>query len=164
MPTYTTVAKVKADLPSGVPTDPSTGSAFSANGWTAKIGEIIDEQSQYVDDNVGGNYAFSYGSNDQKFPDITDDPATPATIDKITKNLCVAECLGYFSGIYNANDNTLRVRRRDWAENKLRAIRTGEIQISVAGTILPTVSVDIAYDRDEADVPVMDIDEMDSLL
>lgn len=163
MPAYTTVAKVKADLPSGQPKNPTTGAAYSLADWNTLIGEIITKNSQYVDDNVGGNYPFSYGSSDQKFPDITDDPGTPATIDEITKNLCVAECLGYFSGVYNADDNTKRLRRRDWAEDKLKAIRLGEIQISVAGVNLYTVATEIEYDREEEDLPVMDTDEMDGL-
>lgn len=135
MPNYTTVTKVKAELPSDPPED------YNATTWQAVIEQVISENSQYVDDNVGGNYSFDYESATQKFPEIDSDPATPKTIEKISRYLCAAELLAYYSGIYTTEDNSQRLRRRNWAEETLEKIRSGEIQISISGSNLYSISV-----------------------
>ena len=157
MPTYTTVAKVQAELPSGQP------EGYTAETWATKIGELISVCSQYVDDNVGSKYPFSYKTNTQKFPDITDEPATPSTIERITRWLVTSDALGYFQGMYNVDDAEVRKKLREKAEYKFRAIQKGEIVISVSGVSLRTsfsYSVndraddedDLDFDRDELDI------------
>ena len=157
MPIYTTKENLKAELPSGEP------DGYNETQWNTKLNEIIAQKSQQVDDSVGGNYAFSYGDSDQKFPDITDDPCTPATIEKCCRYLACSDALGYFSGIYNADDNALRLRRRDWAEKKLEKIRQGIVKISVAGVTLYQLSFATINNRNPEDEvePIFNKDAMD---
>lgn len=160
MPQYTTVTKLKAELPSDSPPD------YTEEEWNTKLLEIIQEQSQAVDDEVGGCYSFSYNSNLQKFPDIDDDPAAPATIEKCARYLAASDALGYYSAIYNADDNALRLKRRNWAEQKLMKIANGDIKISLAGTVLfsyPSAETMNHRDTDSDDV-VFSKDEMDNRL
>ena len=116
MPAYTTLAKVMAELPADRPNNPATELEFTAEAWQTRLTEIIAENSQLVDDGVGGNYSFAYKTSTQKFPDITDDPATPSTIEKICRYLCIVDALAYHSGYYTEGDNSARLRRRNWAE------------------------------------------------
>lgn len=162
---YTSLVNVLAELPNERPKDPYTQSTYTANNWNIKLQALIEENSQLIDDSVGGNYSFAYNSGTQKFPDIDADPATPGTIEKICRYLTVADALAYFSGIYTEDDNSPRMRRRNWADNRLKMIRSGEIEISVAGSNLKTVSVGAVYlEEDTDDLPRMNLDEMDSLL
>ena len=80
MPTYTTYSKVNADLPSG-------------HGiLEATIDTYISEASDEVEVRVGKKYARQYKTSTQKFPDITDSPATPSLIEKCCRWLVLAEC------------------------------------------------------------------------
>ena len=165
MPNYTTVVKVKAELPSGEPKNPSTGITYTLSEWNAVIATLISENSQMIDDEVGGNYAFSYETNTQKFPEIDGSPSTPGIIEKICRYLCACDALAYFSGTYTEDDNSPRLRRRRWAEDKLKSILKGDLKISVNGVCLYNISVGGIYiEEDEDDRPIMNKTEMDALL
>jgi hypothetical protein len=142
MAAYTTLTKVKAEIPSGLP------EGYTQQTWDALLTGLITDNSQYVDDNVGGRYGFNYNSSVQKFPDITDSPATPATIEKICRFLCAADAYAYITRLFN-NDDNKRQFRRNWAEGKLEEIREGVIQISVAGENISTVAAGSVKDFEE---------------
>lgn len=167
MPSYTDLVAVKAEIPNTPPSNPSTGESYSSDDWNTKLSSIISSNSQLVDDAVGGNYLFAYKDSTQKFPDITDSPATPGTIQAITRDLAICEALGYYSINYVDADNAPRLRRRNNAEKKLKDIREGVIKISVEGTNLFTVATNVSYTREDVlddERPDMNIDTMDSLL
>lgn len=164
MANYTTRAKVKAEIPATPGIDPSTGSAYSAGDWNTKIDEVIVEKSQEVDDRVGGNYLFSYNSSAQKFPQITDSPATPSTIEKCCRYLCVVDLLAYHDGLFNTQDESgMRLRRRNWTDKMLNDIQSGKTKISVDGGVLPTVVFDSTNDlpADDQDEMIFNREELD---
>lgn len=165
MPNYTTVTKVKAEIPSGEPKNPSTGVTYTLSEWNVVIAILISENSQSIDDEVGGNYAFSYETNTQKFPEIDGSPSTPGSIEKICRYLCACDALAFFSATYTLDDNSPRLRRRKWAEDKLKLIKKGDFKISINGVSLYNISVGGIYiEEDEDDRPIMDKKEMDTLL
>ena len=158
MPVYTTVAKVRAELPSGEPT------GYTTETWNTKLGELIAERSQYVDDGVGGAYSFSYKTNTQKFPDITDSAATPSSIEVITRYFVASDAMGIFGGSYNVGDPTPKTKLRQKAEAQLKEIHDGKTSISLSGVSLRSSFLYTTNDRPtDQDDPDFDRDELDNL-
>lgn len=157
MPTYTTSAKVQLELPSTLPTD------FVTN----YMATMIADASAIVEDEVGTDYAFNYNSSTEKFPAITDSPATPALIEKITRALAAAEGYVRLGEINKISDEeSMEGKLREWAEEKLQKIRDGEIIISLSGTNLRTSKIDHVTDQhiydDDATDPIFDRDSLDT--
>lgn len=161
MPKYVSRSDILAELPTTRPNDPD-GNQYSEGDWNTILDNLIAKMSQYIDDNVGTRYSFSYNSNTQKFPEIDDSPATPATIEEICSLLVMAKALRYYGANYNSKDNELIAGKLEEAENKLQKIRTGEIQLSIDGTNLATVPVHSENDyTDDQTEPVFNPDELD---
>ena len=156
---YTTVAKVQAELPRGEPT------GYTTETWATKLSELIAERSQYVDDGVGGAYPFSYNSSTQKFPDITDDPATPSRIEVITRYLTVSDAMGIIGGTYNIGEPSQKTLTRSKGEAQLKDILNGKLSISLNGISLKSSFLYTTNDRPtDQDDPDFDRDELDVLL
>ena len=157
MPTYTTSAKVQLELPSTLPTD------FVTN----YMATMIADASAIVEDEVGTDYAFNYNSATEKFPAITDSPATPALIEKITRALAAAEGYVRLGEINKISDEeSMEGKLREWAEEKLRQIREGEIVISLSGVNLRSTRVDSVtdnhlYDSDDSN-PIFNKETLDN--
>ena len=70
MPTYTDSTRVYSELPANLPTSVTDQTATD-----------IASASELVEAGVGPAFPANYKNNTQKFPDITDSPATPAIIE-----------------------------------------------------------------------------------
>lgn len=161
MSAYVDIDDVKTELPTTRPKDPD-GNQYSESAWDAILNSLIGKYSQYIDDNVGSHYSFAYATNTQKFPDITDSPSTPSTIEEICNLLVVARALKYYGGTYNSKENNIIARLRKDAKDMLKSIRDGEISISIDGSILKTVPFHSENDRvDGEDDPVFNPDDLD---
>ena len=143
MPTYTTYAKVNADLPSG-------------HGiLEATINTRISEASDEVDVRVGKKYARQYETNTQKFPDIDSDPATPSLVEKCCRWLVLAECFEDLGQDNRGDEETdgnvpAKIYYRRKAEKVLKEIATDDVMdlnISVENKFYYTEK----YPDDESD-------------
>ena len=84
MPAYCAYTRVLNDLPTSLP------SSLTATTY-ALIKTYIGDASGEIDDRVGKKWARQYATSTQKFPDITDSPATP----KLVELCCVYLTLSY---------------------------------------------------------------------
>ena len=85
MPTYCTVTRVLNDLPASRP------SSLTATSY-ALISTYIGDASGEIDERVGKKWARQYKTSTQKFPDITDTPATPKTVELAAIYLTLSWC------------------------------------------------------------------------
>lgn len=158
MPSYVTVANVKLKLPASLPTALSD----------ARIAVLVANASGEIDELVGNNYAKSYQTNTQRFPNITDTTyTTPKTIELcalwLTLSACFEELGEENRGAEDVNNKPNKIYYRELAEKKLEQIRSGEIQLSVLshGTHWET---DDKYVDDESDMDrVFTNEAMDAL-
>ena len=120
MPTYTTIANVEDLLPDSLP--PSITTAMK-NQWIADASSIVDGMA---------GPQFPMLSSNQKFPDITDSPATPAWIE-----LC-ARWLGAHFGFLKLRElnksgakggKSQSQSYYDLAEKALKRIRASDVDV-----------------------------------
>ena len=126
MPAYCTEAQAKAGLPDSLPTDMN-----SAYFTTA-----IADASAEVDSLVGGDYPLSYASSTQRFPDVSDTPATPAVIKECAVWLTMSRAYMKLDVDNVGGDGETRPRWqvfRALAEEKLRDIAGGRVQVILSG-------------------------------
>lgn len=158
MPTYTTSAKVQLELPSDLPTN------FISTYMTTMIADASD----IVETMVGDDYAFSYESSAQKFPDITSDPATPAIIEKCARLIAAAEGYVRLKELNKLSGKDMETKLRRQAEKKLLAICDGDYVISISGANIRSTKIDhvtdndIYPDDDEGTDPIFDADSLSS--
>lgn len=118
MPTYTTKTKMGYWLPGTLPasiTDEVKDQAIS------DAGTEIDARLT--------RFGMAYKSNTQKFPDVTDSPATPLLIDQIAQMLAAYYIYIQLKEI-NANvDSKQGFLLKDIARKRLQEINDGEINI-----------------------------------
>ena len=152
MATYTTSAKVQNELPDSLPTN------FVTNNMT----EMIADASGLVDAMVGTAYGYNYNSSAQKFPDITDSPATPAVIELCARWLAAAEGYVRLKELNKFSGKDMETKFRGQAMDLLAMIRDGDIVVGVSGANIQTSLVgsktDVhLYDSDSTD-PIFDDD------
>lgn len=127
MANYVAQATVTAKLTTGAVTELTTG----------RIDALIISASNEVDDLVGPGFARSYNSNTQKFPQITDSPATPATVELCALWLTLSRCYEELSDEVNfgneENSRPAKIYYRDLADKRLTMIRNREITLNVEG-------------------------------
>jgi hypothetical protein len=124
MASYCTSAKLTGALPSSLPT--SMDATFLATQITDASGE--------VDELAGAGFPLAYESNAQKFPNITDSPATPKTIEQCALWLALSRCYERLEvENYGTDDETTprSIYFRNKAEAKLAMVRSGEIELKV---------------------------------
>ena len=143
---YTTLESVLAELPAGEPDNPVTKQPYTEEEWQAKVNSIIQFNTSYIDEAV--NYPVQ--ASGKCFPVISDDPTTPATIEKICRYLTRCDALVYFSGTYKNSENAERLRLRNWAEATIKKVRNGELVIKVSGAALSNCALGAVPERDEA--------------
>jgi len=121
MASYTSDAKLLVELPSSLPS--TLSSAVRA--------QYISDASAEVDSRVGPRYGLDYATNTQRFPDITDDPATPEVIEQIARWLAAARCYRKLGDINRdvATGMSTPERYEKQAWELLKEIKTGGIQI-----------------------------------
>lgn len=127
MANYVLLATVTAKLPTGY------NATISDNRISTTL---IVEASNECDDLVGAGFSRSYNSNAQKFPEITDTPATPVTIQLCALWLTLSRVYEELSDIANnasdeENETPNKVYYRRLAEQKLEAVRSGVIDLTV---------------------------------
>ncbi len=153
MPTYCTITAVKAEIPEGRPLIPGTVVEYTAEQWEAKLSMLIMQNSDLVDSCLP-LYLYRYAEGTQRFPDITDTPATPGVIERIVRYYTACDALAYFKGSYT-DDNAERLRRRNYADDLINKIQKGEIKIGVNGASLCSAAVTSINSRDpQNDDPV----------
>lgn len=154
MPTYTESAKVQNELPDSLPT-----------GFvTANMTDLISIGSELVESLVGPHYAFQYNSNTQKFPNVTDTPATPTIIEICARWLAAAEGYVRLKEVNKLSGKDLESKFRSNAMDMLEKIANGDVVISVSGSNIQGTRVSNTtdpnmYDSDDTD-PVFDNDSM----
>jgi len=173
MPAYTTIAKIKQEIPASRPDDPTTGLTFTSEAWDAKLTALLAERSAEVDDLVGSRYSFAYEENTQKFPDITSSPATPSVVEKITRWLVVYDALGYYGGTYAFSQDNEQPIRNKWkadAEKMLEKINPSDgsmpkMNISLSGDNLNSSYCYSLNDRpdDQQDEAIFNPDDLDAM-
>jgi len=128
MPTYVLKNTVKNKLPSNLPDELND----------ARIETLIGYASAEVDEMAGRQFSRQYNSNTQKFPDITDDPATPQTIELCTMWLVLSYCYEEMGDYENRgdedNDVPNKIYYRRLCESKMKKINAGDIDLDISGT------------------------------
>lgn len=136
MPTYCTDTRITEELMNNLPSE------ISAAYRTTQIADASAE----VDALAGSNFPLAYSSSSQRFPNITDSPATPVLIEKCTIWLA---CSYIWTTIYattrfsgDGESETPAERYRRYVTNRsntgmLDKVRSGELQIVLSdGTVL----------------------------
>jgi hypothetical protein len=122
---YTTQAKITAKLPATLPT------TFDAAYFTTLIADASGE----IDDMAGVMWPRQFKSNVQKFPDITDSPATPKTIELCTIWLALAAAFEDLGEENRGNEpgasKPNKVYYRELAEAKMDRVAAGTISLYI---------------------------------
>ena len=109
-PVYTTISKVRAELPSELP----------AELTDQIIAQYIYDASRRID-------AFLYQHYSTPFASIEQSPSTPAVIERICRKLAVNDCLIYLGTL---NQMELKPALEESALSELERLRRGEIRLS----------------------------------
>ena len=119
MPTYCTVARVLNDLPASLP------SSLTATSH-ALIVTYIGDASGEIDERVGKKWERQYKTSTQKFPDITDTPATPKLVELCAIYLTLFWCYTKLGEENRGEDDNgrepMKVYYRKLAERLLKQI------------------------------------------
>ena len=119
MPAYCAYTRVLNDLPSSLP------SSLTATTY-ALVKTYIGDASGEIDDRVGKKWARQYATNTQKFPDITDSPATPKLVELCCVYLTLSYCFAKMGednrGDEDAGRLPLKVYYRNLAEKLMEEI------------------------------------------
>jgi hypothetical protein len=119
MPAYCLYTRVLNDLPTSLP------SSLTASTY-ALIKTYIGDASGEIDERVGKKWARQYNSSTQKFPDITDTPATPKLVELCCVYLTLSMCFAKMGEENRADEDAgrvpLKVYYRNLAEKLLIAI------------------------------------------
>ncbi len=155
MPIYTTSDNINIHLPTNVQA-----------AIVAQEAQDISDASDIVDSYVGSRYSLAYKSNAQKFPDITDSPATPAIIEKCARYLAVATQISRIAELAkqaNSRSKSFSEKAYKWLED----ISDGKTDVIVDGTVLGTSALghvkDEIYEAGNYE-PVFNTDAMNTHL
>jgi len=158
MPTYTNSANVYSELPPNLPT---TVTDYTAND--------IATASGLVESGVGPGFSTNYKSNTQKFPDITDSPATPAIIEIAAR--FYAASLQYKRLGESVGEGEIPKSQEYWekAEAIVKDIREGVRTVEIDGTNLERTSVEWVEDEIYEDLtadqkPIFNHNDLDTHL
>lgn len=109
---------------------PTTADYVSA--WNAELDKIIGKFSEYIDGEVGNSYQYAYYNGTQKFPNVTDTPATPSKIYEICRLLCLDGALEYYHPAQVLKKSFEgQMPYREQAEKELESIRNKEVSVKV---------------------------------
>lgn len=142
--TYTNSDRVNKYLPSTVETAVS-----------AQIAQDIADASQIVESGVGSGFGFNYNSNADKFPSITDSPATPGIIVLAASYLAASMQWRRIKESIADGEMTSAQKYEDMGNKILEDIRNGVLTVDLSGANLKsshlyTVEDDVYDDLDEA--------------
>lgn len=143
MPTYTDSASVLAHLP---PSPPTTVTNYTAAD--------IADASSIVESKVGPEFPLAYKSGTQKFPDITDSPATPAIIKLAATWLAASFQYVRLGRPAREGETSQADLFRERAMSLLDDIRSGETDVILSGQSLrgtALASVDNPYYENRED-------------
>jgi hypothetical protein len=139
MPAYCTVTRVLNDLPASLP------SSLTATSY-ALITTYIGDASGEIDDRVGKKWARQYKTSTQKFPDITDSPATPKLVELCAIYLTLSWCYTKLGEENRGEDDNgrepMKVYYRRLAEKLME-------QIAHADTVDLNISTENKFDYQE---------------
>ena len=141
MPTYCTTDKLNTYLPDSLPAAVS-----------GKQATDIADASEVVDAKVGGRFGLNYNSNTQRFPEVTDDPATPAIIQQATALLAAGVQYQRLKERVGDGEVSMAEVYRKRGEAILEQVKSGEIEIvlsgsSIGSSVLGSVEDPIYADR-----------------
>ena len=156
MPAYTNSTNVNKHLPSGLPA-----------AVTGQVATDIADASAMVDALVGSRYPMSYGSSDQRFPEIDGTPATPEIIEQAARFLAVSYQFARTKEHRRDDKSTAEERYAERAEKLLKAIREGGLAVTIAGASLRTADIAVVEDEiyeDNNSEAFMTNDDIDSFL
>ena len=112
--------------------DPVATTADYVSAWNAELDKIIGKFSEYIDGEVGNSYQYAYYNGTQKFPNVTDTPATPAKIYEICRLLCLDGALEYYHPAQVLKKSFEgQMPYREQAEKELESIRNKEVSVKV---------------------------------
>lgn len=146
MASYCTRTRLTDNLPDDLPA--GMDSTFMDNQIAASSFE--------VDELVGFGFTRQYKTNTQKFPDITDDPATPKTIENCALWLALSLCYEKLD-VENEGDEvgenktSRRVYYRNKAIQQLEKIRNGVVDLNVTAEAGVEAQDKYMDDSDEED-------------
>ena len=119
MPSYCVYTRVLNDLPSSLP------SSLTDTSY-ALIKTYISDASGEIDERVGKKWARQYKTSTQKFPDITDTPATPKLVELCCVYLTLSMCFAKMGEDNRGDDDSgrvpLKVYYRKLGEDLLKKI------------------------------------------
>ncbi len=121
MPAYTDFDRVMAHLPKDPPAS-----------VTAKTDQDIADASAQLDARVGAHFPLAYGGGTQRFPDITETPATPAIIELTTRYLAVHMQYVRMKE-KRSGDGTLADKFGELADKLIGEIIKGDIVVTIDG-------------------------------
>lgn len=127
MAAYVTRVKLSDNLPDSLPSDMDN----------AYLDTQISDASSEVDELAGHQYTRSYKSSVQKFPDITDSPATPPSIEQCALWFSLSRCYEKLETENLGGDDEVTPRKiyyRNKAEKKLKDIADGKVDLSVVSS------------------------------
>ena len=118
MPTYTTTTKLGYWLPNPLP---ATITTAIQNAAIADAGSEIDA--------VLTKFGLAYKSNTQKFPDITDSPATPLIIDTCAQWIAAYNCYTILKEINKDFEQKIGEILKGKANRRHEKINAGEMDV-----------------------------------
>lgn len=120
MASYTTDANLLTELPDNLPATLDT---------PTERAPFIEQASALADTLVGPRFPVRlYGAAQQKFPEITDTPATPLLVELATRKLAAALICGALAIVARRSDGGAERLHKEAIE-WFRRIRDGEVQI-----------------------------------
>jgi len=152
MPAYCLYTRVLNDLPTSLPSSLTTGTY-------ALIVTYIGDASGEIDERVGKKWARQYKTSTQKFPDITDSPATPKLVELccvyLTLSMCFAKMGEENRGDEDNDRVPLKVYYRRLGERLLKEIANAdEVDLNIdyenkfyIEDKYPTATTEASYDR-----------------
>lgn len=155
MATYTTSAKVAIHLPDDVPAAVS-----------ARVDDDITDASAIVDGAAGSRFPLSYGGSVQRFPDITDSPATPALIELCARWYAASFQWARMGQSAVDGEQTEAEKFEKKAEALLERIRNGEVAVTIDGADPGSSALEAVQDEiyDATGEPVFNTDDMNGHL
>jgi hypothetical protein len=156
MPTYCTSTDVLNYLPDN---PPST--------VTDHLSDDIATASDLVESGVGPRFALLYKSNAQKFPDVTDSPATPNIVRRAATFYAASLQWLRLKESVGENETPSWEKYQAMAEQLVADIRNGARDVIVSGTNLRTTTLEAVGDPiydDNDGKPFISEDELDAHL
>lgn len=155
MPAYTDDTTVLAHLPANPP-----------NEVTGYTDDDIADASAIVESKVGPEFPLSYKSGTQKFPDITDSPATPAIIKLAATWLAASFQYVRLGRPAREGETSQADIFRERAMSLLDDIRSGETDVILSGQSLRGSALagvdDSYYEEREDPKEIFSQDSLDS--